>query len=248
MLRKDVASDEMLAQISAIIEEQCVSRPAHLNDFLLEDLVASNYQAAGFGGRGAGHMQDGTFENFTELRRQNGFPARDAPGGLPYTKHLPLSVRQMLGPRKMELANLIMLAVQRRHGQDVPADLVGNLSQSFSRTPWTCSGTTMQTLTTSSEWWHFARQRYIVAPEYFQMMGWPVEDLNLAGLEDVAGDWRNLTGNMMCIPCIGLLIFATLACVPVHPETDFTNPPRESSSAASSSNAAYLPSSPRFAM
>ena len=39
----------------------------------------------------------------------------------------------------------------------------------------------------------FARKRYVLAPEHFQMMGWPAEDWNSAELEGMAGNWRNFT-------------------------------------------------------
>ena len=79
----------------------------------------------------------------------------------------------------------------------------------------------MTTPTTSQELYFLKNptKRPLVCGDIFQCMGWPSDSINLKSLE--GRDWRRLTGNMMAIPCIGIIMFGVLATV-AFDDLDFT--------------------------
>eukprot|EP00959_Pyramimonas_sp_CCMP1952_P320750 6712103-Pyramimonas_sp.AAC.1 len=154
----------------------------------------------GLGGRRGRGMSDKTRLKFDEFRREMRMPARDARGGRAYSSKLSYDVKQILGSRKMELLDIAATYTGAVHG-DVSEHAVTDLSQSASRCMYYLNGK-VGTPTTSQELFHMGRQRYVVAPEVFQMQGW---DLNMGLKFDGLNfpRWRHLTGNMMCLPCVG---------------------------------------------
>ena len=66
--------------------------------------------------------------------------------------------------------------VQNEAGE-IPDDLIANLSQSFERMPWNMGGL-LDTPTSSMDYWHNGGQRYLVAPDLFQCIGWPADKNN----------------------------------------------------------------------
>eukprot|EP00959_Pyramimonas_sp_CCMP1952_P304648 6375612-Pyramimonas_sp.AAC.1 len=63
-------------------------------------------------------------------------------------------------------------------------------------------------------------RRFLVAGEIFQAMGMPRNTLKLDQMP-ANSDWRELTGNMMALPCVGSLIGAILASVDFKDGVDY---------------------------
>ena len=229
MLRVDIASGDAFEHIKEVIErhtELGQSRVGHVRDFLIVDPAGcQRLQDAGFGGRVTRTVREGTIEGFNKLRRKLGLPLRGQPNASPYSKLLgDHPGKASLGLRRLELVDLVLLkergSSRSPFPDAIPPHLIVNTSQRFERHCWKHSGR-VDTPTTSAELWHVQERRYINAPEVFQMMGWPREELKLEEVDGMASGWRNLTGNMMALPCIGVSMLAVLATTMLHPDSDF---------------------------
>ena len=168
-------------------------------------------------------MKPETQEKFEKFREANGLPTRKDKAGRPYSKKLPVKEQQRLGFRRMEMLDIIALMEAKKYGA-VDPDLVADLSQNVKRQAWTRGGR-VGTPTTTQELYLLGLKRHVQCVETFQMMGWPAESLNGGTMPH---EWRQLTGNMMALQCVGLLLCAVIATVNFSNTVDYTQPARSS--------------------
>ena len=157
---------------------------------------------------------------YEEFRAAQGLPAQDAHGGKPFSCGLSVKQLRLLGPCKAEMLDIIALMDLQKHGKVMPN--VVDMSQALDRKVWKCNGM-IGTPTTSQRLFDLKRKREYTCKEIFQVMGWPASELCEAEAFP-GGEWRDLTGNMMVLPCVGLVMMSIMACVQFHPCTDFRQP------------------------
>lgn len=205
-------TDDLMHRVIGMVESQCgVRRPGTLSSVLLPDEEAAKFQKAGLGGRKPGRApSQAVLNKFDKFRQSRGFPCRDSKRGQPYSNTLPKSKRKDLGQRRLELLDIAALSMGSP--SSLPQDMVQDLSQNLSRRAWKHGGR-ITTPTTSTELFLLNKRRPAVAPELFQAQGWPADELDLSGIRPSL--WRVLVGNMMSVPCVGCILCAVLAVVPM---------------------------------
>ena len=85
------------------------------------------------------------------------------------------------------------------------ADLLCDCSQNVDRKPWVCK---FGTFTTSCEYYSYGLDRMIFEEEKLAMLGFNVRCLNLDSI--LSSQLRDLAGEAMALPCVGLAIYSVV--------------------------------------
>ena len=215
MLRSDKFNDRHMTAILGKLElvRQHRLAPAPLRSYLLpnsSDIDAKRRKSK------RGTMDAEVLRKCNDFRSQHGLPSWDAPSGTLFTDYAPRDVRESLTARELGVANIAWcwFAVFARR---IPEDLVVDVSQSASRSPWKDDGTLPSPSTNSK----FVIGTTLVDHQsMFRMMGWT------PGTPELPGDLSNtqvtrLLGNMLCPPVIGGILAAVLPEVKFEDDIDF---------------------------
>ena len=114
--------------------------------------------------------------------------------------------------RTLDVLDLAMEVTLKRkpHLDEATAEkmLFADVSQCGSRSPWTMS--TLRSVTTSTDFFSFARKRAVLPAEVFRLLGFT--KVNTRGLG--AGDLKDLVGEAMPLPPMSVLIVSLLTSIP----------------------------------